>query len=234
MLPSNCALAGTMLPVEYRDMNFLRVALTLMTVGCFLHPGLVEAQGTSATPPFVMDKAYTADLTITTKDGKVIQTATAVDGDKMRGAISLGGMQMTTIVRKDEKKMFAVMDAQKMVMAMDYDPAKFMKGRTAAAFGPTGKFDLLGPDTVDGVACTKYKVTSDDKTQDVYFFWIDTASKIPVEMAAENGAFTVKWKNYKAGPQDPAQFEPPADYQVMAMPNIPGMGGAMGGGGDMP
>ncbi len=48
-------------------------------------------------------------------------------------------------------------------------------------------------------------------------------------MAAEDGKFTIVWKNFQSGPQDPALFEPPADYQKIAMPPIPGMpGGAPG------
>jgi hypothetical protein len=40
-----------------------------------------------------------------------------------------------------------------------------------------------------------------------------------------NPPVTMLWKNYKAGPQDPALFEPPADYKVMTMPAMPGGAG---------
>ncbi len=202
-------------------MNFLRFALVVVAGLGLMHLQPARAQVIAA--PFEMNKEYSADLSIVTKDGQTIESKTYVSGDKMRGSVSMGGMQMETIVRKDKQKIYQVMDAQKMVMEMDYDPAKFMQGRTAAAFGPMGKFELVGPDTVDGVVCTKYKVTSDKGES--YFFWLDVAHKAPVEMAAVNGSFTVKWKNYKVGPQDPALFEVPADYQVMAMPNMPGMSG---------
>jgi hypothetical protein len=228
---TNCALAGTVLPVEDRGMNSLSLVLALMAGCCLLRPEPLAAQVPAAgAPPFEMDKRYSADLTIITKDGMTIQSKTYVDGDKMRGQMSMNGMDMATIVRKDKQKIYQVMDAQKMSMEMDYDPAKFMQGKTAAAFGPTGTFQLVGPETVDGVASTKYKVTS-DKTKDVFFFWLDLAHKVPVQMASENGSFTVKWKNYKSGPQDAALFEVPAGYQVMAMPAMPGMPGAMGGDG---
>jgi len=177
-----------------------------------------------------MDKQYSADMTITTKKGMTIQAKTHLDGDKMRSDMAMSGMDMATIVRKDKQKIYQLMVSQKMAMEMDYDPAKFMQGRTAAAFGPEGKFELVGPETVDGVACTKYKVTS-DKTKQVFDFWLDLANKVPVQMAAEDGSFTVKWKNYKVGPQDPALFEVPAGYQVMPMPNMSGMQGGEGGGG---
>jgi hypothetical protein len=112
------------------------------------------------------------------------------------------------------------MNAQKMVMEMPYDPDKF-QGRTAASFGPEGTFELVGPDTIDGVSCTKYKVTS-DKTKQVFYFWLDVARKVPVQMAAADGSLTVKWKNFTVGPPDASLFEVPEGYQVMAMPGMPG------------
>ena len=208
-------------------MNPSRLVFAVVAGICLLSPLSSVAQDTA--PPFAMAKQYSADQTITTKDGTVIQTKSFVDGDKMRSEITMNGMNMETIVRKDKQKIYQVMDAQKMVMEMDYDPDKFMKGRTAAAFGPTGKFELVGPDTVDGVVCMKYKITS-DKNKQVFFFWLDAANKAPVEMADADGSFTVKWKNYKVGPQAAALFEVPDGYQVMPMPNMPG-GAPPGAGG---
>ncbi len=206
------------LPVEDAGMNPSRLVFAVVAGCCLLRPEPLAAQ--AGVPPFAMEKQYSADLTITTKDGTAIQSKTYVDGDKMRSEMAMNGMEMATIIRKDKRKIYHVMVSQKMIMEMDYDPDKF-KGRTAASFGPEGKFELVGPEAVDGVACTKYKVTS-DKTKQVFYFWLDVARKVPVQMAAADGSFTAKWKNYKPGPQDASLFEPPAGYQVMPMPNIPG------------
>jgi hypothetical protein len=81
------------------------------------------------------------------------------------------------------------------------------------------KFETVGPDTIDGVACTKYKMTTKDNK--VLFWWVNMATKAPVKVTSDDGSFTILWKNYKAGPQDAALFEPPTDYQVMAMPDAP-------------
>jgi len=171
-----------------------------------------------------MDKHYSAELAITTKAGMAIKSKTYVDGDKMRSDANLNGLVMSVIVRKDKQKIYQVMDAQKMIMEMNYDPNKF-PGNSAASFGPEGKFDLIGPDAVDGVACTKYKVTS-DKQKQVFYFWFDTVGKIPVEMAAVDGSLVVKWKNFVAGPQDPSLFEPPTGYQTVSMSSPGGLPGA--------
>ena len=173
-----------------------------------------------------MEKQYSADIVVTTKQGMTIQSKTYVDGDKMRSDVNMNGMQMAIVIRKDLKKTYQIMDAQKMVMESEFNPNNVMGH--AASFAPEGKFELIGPDTVDGAACTKYKVTS-DKTKQVFFFYLDTARKIPLEMAATDGSLVVKWKNFSPGPQAAALFEPPTGYQVVETPAVPGgMPGAPG------
>ena len=218
------ALVGMVLPVEDAGMKPCRLVFVIVAGCCLLGPEALRGQ--EGAPPFAMDKQYSADLMIMTKEGMAIKAKTYLDGDKMRSEMDMNGMEMATIVRKDKQKIYQVMVSQKMIMEMDYDPDKF-SGRTAAAFGPEGRFEVVGPETMDGVACTKYKVTS-DKSKQVFYFWLDMARKVPVQMAAADGSFTVKWKNYKAGPQDAALFEPPAGYQVIAMPGGTGMPGGGG------
>jgi hypothetical protein len=221
------ALACPFLTDEDNGMNPLRL-LVAVVAGCGLFQG-ENLRADAGAPPFAMDKQYSADMTIMTKGGMTVHTKTYVDGDKLRSNLSMGGIDMATIVRKDQQKVYQVIPAQKMVMEMNFDPSKFT-GSKAAGFGPEGSFVVVGPDTIGGVACTKYKVTS-DKTKEIFYMWLDLAGKTPVQMAADDGSFTVTWKNYKAGPQDASLFEVPADYQVMPMPSIPGMPGGDSGGG---
>jgi len=200
-------------------MNPSRLVFVIVAGCCLLCPASLRAD--AAVPPFAMDKHYSADLSIAVKDGPNVESKTYVDGDKMRSDVAMNGMAMEIIVRKDTKKIYQIMVAQKMAMESDYNPDK-MAGNTAASFGPEGTFALVGPDTVDGVACTKYTVTS-DKTKQVFYFWLDTAKKIPVQMAATDGSLVVKWKNYASGPQDASLFEVPTGFQVMPMPAMPVM-----------
>jgi hypothetical protein len=212
------ALVGTVLPVEDVGMSSSRLVFAIVAACCLLWPGTLPAQEA----PFSLDQPSSADLTISMKNGMTIQAKTYLDGENIRSEMTMSGMDMATIFRKDKQKIYEVMVAQKMVMEMDYNPDKF-KGYSAAslALGTAGKFDLVGPDTLDGVACTKYKVTA-DKTKDVFYFWLDVPRKTPIQMAAGDGSFTVKWKNYKVGPQDASLFVPPAGYQVVPMPSLPG------------
>ncbi len=208
-------------------MSPLRLAVAFVAVACLLRPTVLRADDA---PPFTMAKQYSTDMVITTSQGMNLTSHTAVDGDKMRSDMQMSnGMTVSTIVRKDTKKLYHILDAQKMVMVSDFDPDKAAGKAAATVNGPSGKFELVGPDTVDGVAVTKYKVTGDDGK--VSFFWVDPASKAPVKMASADGNMSMTWKNYKPGPQDAALFEPPAGYQMMNMPSGMGM---PGGGGPPP
>ena len=186
-----------------------------IVAGCCL---LCSAPLPDQDAPLDWGKPFSADMVITTDKGQNITQKIYNDSGKVRTEMSMQGMQMVSIVRPDQQKVYSVMVAQKMVMVMPYDPEKYKKMMVASS-GPQGKFELVGPDTVEGVVCTKYKVTS-DKDNKVFFFWTDSG-KAPVKMAAEDGSVTILWKNYQAGPQDPALFEPPADYQIMQMPAMP-------------
>jgi hypothetical protein len=168
--------------------------------------------------PFTPDKQFSADEVMTMKDGMSVASKVYTDNGKVRTEINQSGMQMISIIRPDQKKMYTVMPAQKMVMTMALDPAK-MNNIPSTSFDDF-KFESIGPDLVDGAACTKYKMTA-AKGGKVFFWWVNVATKAPVKMASEDGTFTVSLKNYKVGPQDAALFEPPADYQVMAMPGAP-------------
>lgn len=157
---------------------------------------------------------------MTAPGGMTITSKVFADNGKMRSEVTANGMQMISIIRPDLQKSYSVMVAQKMIMEMPYDPAK---AKQMMSTQPEGKTEVVGPDTVDGIACTKYKVTTPENK--VVFMWTDAAKKIPVKMAAEDNTFTILWKNFKAGPQPASLFELPTGYQKMEMPSMPGMPG---------
>ena len=198
-------------------MNLSRLLL-LLAVGCLLH--LLPATAQTVSPPFAMDKQYSADVMIMMKDGTTLRGMTYIDGDKMRSEMTTSGVDSTTIIRKDEKKMYILVPSSKMAMEMPYDPDKVQK-QPGANFGPEGKFELIGPDKSDSIACNKYKVTS-EKNGQVFFFWLDEAKKVPVRMEADDKSIVVKWRYYKVGPQEPSLFLVPTGYQTMQMPSMPG------------
>lgn len=213
---------------KHTGMNRFYTGL-IFALGCYCMP-ISPLVADNAISPFALNKQFSADQVITA-GGTTMTSKVFSDNGKMRTEVNTNGMQMVSIVRPDLQKIYSVMVAQKMVMEMPYDASKVSQMTNS---GQDGKFELVGPETVDGVACSKYKLTSKDNK--VSFMWIDAVKKIPVKMAAEDNSYTLVWKNYKVGPQDASLFEPPADYQTMKMPGAaaasapaaPASGGAPG------
>lgn len=202
-------------------MNLSRlVVLTVAGVG-LLCPLSLRADA----PPYTPDKQFSTDQVITTKEGMSISSKMYMNDGKVRTEMTTSGMQVIQIMRPDQSKIYSVMPAQKMTMVMNLDPK--MTAQIKAASGDEGKFEVAGAEAVDGTPCNKYKMTTKDGK--IFWWWIDAAKKSPVKMAAEDGSFTLVWKNYKAGPQDAALFEPPKDYQTMEMPGGAGAGAGAGG-----
>jgi hypothetical protein len=171
--------------------------------------------------PFTMAKQFSAEMVITRSDGMTMTTKVYRDNDKARSEMTAQGMEMYTILRPDQKKLYTVMPAQKMIMEMPCDPEK-VKQMSSGMMDDGGKYELVGPDVVDGVACMKYKASAKTGDGKVIFVWVDAAKQTPVKIAAADGSFTAVFKNFQAGPQNAALFEIPTGYQVMNMPTPPG------------
>jgi outer membrane lipoprotein-sorting protein len=199
-------------------MKSLRLLLLLAVGCCFLRSEPASAQATA--PAYTFPKQYSADVVVTTGQGQTMTMKTYRDTDKIRTEMSANGMQVVSIIRPDQQKMYSVMVAQKMVMVMPFDPAKAKQMMTPGS-GSDVKVELVGPEAAEGVAATKYKITNKDGK--VIFVWVDPATSVPVKIAADDGSFTEVFKNFQAGPQDASLFEPPAGYQVMNMPSAPSM-----------
>jgi hypothetical protein len=201
-------------------MIMMRLFLLAMAGGAFSAGTLLRAQAPAPAPaPVIFDKSFRAEQQVTMRDGTSMATKVFFDNGKIRVEMAPHGMNVTALVLPDAGKVYSILDAQKMVMVMPYDAAKY-KMFLVGTPSFDGKIEQVGTETINGIFCNKYKVTAANK---IYDFWIDAAKKQPVKIAAEDGAFTATWKNYQAGPQDPALFVVPADYQMVVMPSLPAM-----------
>ena len=190
--------------------------LAVVAGACLFGAALVSAQTPTPapqTPPFSPDKQYSAEETITAAGGSCF-VKSYYDNGKVRSEMSANGMNMISIIRPDQDKMYRVMPTQKMVM--ETPMTADVKQKMAATNGDEAKFEVVGPDTINSVACTKYKMTASNGQ--VMLWWVNEADKRPVRIAAPDGTMTIDFKNYKAGPQDASLFEPPSSYQVVNVP----------------
>jgi len=154
-----------------------------------------------------------------TKAGKTIYSKVYVDADRIRTDMNAHGKTTTTIVLLYQKKMYTVLEQQKKVLVTPLSDAQ-VRQRQAATGGGYATFDLMGPETVNGINCLKYKMTERNDPTCLYW-WIRTRTSTPVKMAAADGSFTVFLTNYQPGPQDASLFTTPTNYSVTAMQGGP-------------
>jgi len=198
-----------------------------LILGCgLLVKSTLFAQGLDS--PFDPHLQYSADVVFATEQGGMKMQELYSDNGKVRLEMVVNGKPMATIIRPDLQKFYHVAVVQKVVLDLPYAPDQF-KNQVLAVTGAHGKYETVGPEVMESVNCIKYKGTA-GADKKAFFVWIDAATKAPVRMAAQDGSFIMTWKNYKAGPQDAALFNPPADYKVIVPPVPEGGAGASGGG----
>jgi hypothetical protein len=165
---------------------------------------------------------FSADM-VSTAAGRSATGKMFVANDKVRmemaGAIS--------ITRIDKKLVWLVMPDQGMYMEQPFDPMK-IAGATEKMPGEIER-TFLGEESVNGRNARKYRVTySTAGRRDTVLQWVDIQSGIPVKTSAEDGSWSVEYKNLRVGPQDTALFEMPQGYTKFEVPNMADMMKAMG------
>ena len=161
----------------------------------------VAAQAANKSPMAEWPKAYSVEMEMVA-GGTTTASKMAVDGDKQRIDMNAGGMEMSTIIRKDKKMTYSLMHGQKMVMENPLLDAPAAPAQT----GPEPVWEKVGSSTINGVSCTEYKMTLAGNSTT----WFLNGDGLPVRMVA--GGNTTTWKNFKAGAPDAALFEVPAGY----------------------
>jgi hypothetical protein len=120
-----------------------------------------------------------------------------------------------------------LMPSQKMYKELDFSEAR----KQAGAAPNDVSIDVVGPDTLDGIETTKYKLVMKDGSAGGFMWFTREGIALKMDMLTKNGRkterMTITLKNLQVGPQDPALFEAPAGYSKM--PDVPGMKGFGGG-----
>lgn len=170
-----------------------------------------------AADPMPWPQQLSADQVLTMADGKSMTSQIYIDHDKIRVNANVSGMEMSTIILSDQKRMYMIMPAQKRVMEMPMQTqdADQMPSFTASSL----HYEKVGTDTINGIACEKYLLGAAGGHQQ--FFWVNQHTRLPVRVKTTDGSVTIDWKNVVVGPQPSALFVPPADYTRTQMPAMP-------------
>lgn len=191
---------------------------------------LLCATAAAAAPLPVPTVGYCADRTMETSSGTFTGRACASDG-RERTETEMKGMTSVMIVRPDLKVGWMLMPAQKMYQEIDLAKAR---QQTGSAAPDNVSITEVGPETIEGVATTKYKLLMKDGTAGGFMWFTAEGIAMKMDLLQKSGGkserMTITLKNLQTGPQDPATFEVPAGYSKLpSMGGFPGMGG-MGAG----
>jgi len=192
--------------------------------------------------PAAADTSFCADIVTHSPDGQSIALGhICIKGQKARHEMKKDGQATIIISRPDKGVAWTLMTQQKRYLEMSIDKAA--QDDPASNWSDdyqelqkTGK--KMGTETVNGVKCYKYQLTTEDGT---VTYWVMKSTGIPVRIIAADGT-VVDYKNIKTGSLPDSLFEIPPGYSKFNLPSLGGMmqkmmqslGGQGGGGLPLP
>lgn len=198
---------------------------TLLTATTTLMATAASAQAPLPVPTV----GYTADRSVETEAGTITGKVYAMP-DRDRSESTMSGMTSVMIIRRDTNRGLMLMPAQKMYREMDFADAQ---KQTGAAPPQDMSIEAIGPDVIDGVTTTKFKLVMKDGSAGGFMWFTPEGIAMKMDLLQKNGKkterMTMTLKNLQVGPQDPSLFELPAGYTNMGgfggMKTLGGLGG---------
>jgi hypothetical protein len=130
-----------------------------------------------------------------------------------------------TITRLDKNMMWMLMPTENMYMEMPLGSGNIVAGAEKIRGEIERKF--LGKESVDGKTADKYRIVYISGNQKaVVLTWIVSGLNVPIKTAAEDGSWSMEYKNIKTGKQSERLFEIPPGYKKFSypMPSLSNMG----------
>ena len=169
-----------------------------------------------------IETAFAADAKVETEDMNV-DTKVFYKPGKLRDEMSMGGQEMVMIRRFDLNKLWMIMGQG---MYMDVEPDG---GSEQAAEYKLISREIIGPETVNGIATTKYKSVYESKDGKFGGFTWFTDDNIAVkaflvhESKGEKQRVKFEFTDLRRGSQSDTMFEIPAGYQQFNTGGFAGM-----------
>lgn len=156
---------------------------------------------------FALAQEFSADIA-QTANHQVFKGKVFVGKQKMRMEMP----EAITITRMDKNVAWIIMPQEQMYMEQPFNPMN-MPATAQKAPGEVER-QFLGSEMVDGKMTDKYRITYQTGGQRwVSLQWIAKGLDMPVKTAAEDGSWSMEYKNIKIGAQPDALFEVPAGYR---------------------
>jgi len=156
---------------------------------------------------------FSADMVNTSKAATISQKF-FVNGNKSR----MESPESIVIIRMDKNVMWMLMSQQKMYMEQPLDPSKIPA--TSEKYPGEMERTLVGKEAIDGRTTEKYRITYTVNGMKVTVYqWLAPDLGMPVKTAAEDGSWTMEYKNIETGSQPDSLFEIPSGYSKFTMPS---------------
>jgi len=163
-----------------------------------------------------------------TKDGQLDSFVRQAPG-RMRMEMNMGGMSSVVITQQDTGKYYMLMPSMSMYREMDIKGLQ-EAGNSDMEFSEASE---VGREHVNGYDCTKYRAKFEDKQggKGGGYYWVsDDGILMKMDMIYQTPKqkgqrVVVEVLDLEIGPQDPSEFEVPANYSKMG---LAGMMGQMG------
>jgi hypothetical protein len=183
---------------------------------------LVYSAAEAASPP-MLTVEYSAHRRIESEQG-VIEGSIAAAPGMERSELRMGSMFSVMIMRSDRKLGYMVMPEQRMYMEVDFAQAAQRSGTVAP---DQVELEVVGSETVSGLATTKYKFVTKDRSTGGFLWY--SAEGIPVKMdvlskyGSDKSRTTVTLHDVRIVEQDRTTFDVPAGFARMPSGGLFGM-----------
>lgn len=170
---------------------------------------------------------FSADMISNTKEG-TIQGKVFFTKEKMR----MDTAGISTITRLDKNTVWMLMPNDKKYMELPLRPETIVIGKDKV----TGEIErqLLGKETIDGKITDKYRIVYElGSSRQTILTWVITDLDIPIKTVAEDGSWSVEYKDIMVGTQPASLFEIPSGYQKVDMSSLPAAGNLPDGAGQI-
>lgn len=189
--------------------------MSRLRISILVFVGLVAGVASGETPAWLEPSSdYRADTLMSSPDGEMRGQVWA-SGRKERREFTLQGRRHVMILRKDRGVTWVLIPDQKVYLENEIDPEMMPEN------GGRLEREVLGQETVNGAAVTKYRVHGTTGKGDPFegTMWM-TKHEIPVRVISGDAGMSVRMElsNLQVGPVDAARFEIPSDYERFELP----------------
>lgn len=153
--------------------------------------------------------------------GQTLKGRIFVDRGNLRTEMQPPGMPEPTvsIINGAQKLIWIIMPGN-MYMEKSIETGEDM---SHAAWTSPDKLEPVGRETIDGIACEKFRIRGG---QQEMIYYLREQDGLPVRMVSADGKVRIDWSNVRKGPQPAHLFQLPAGATKFALPGglkFPGM-----------